>query len=336
MQIHEHYPLKAQNTFGFDVKARYYAEPSSLEELKSLFSDIFFRELPLVALGEGSNLLFCRDFEGLVVHPRFMEITSTALPNSEVMISAGAGVIWDSLVAHCVAQAWGGLENLSGIPGTVGAAPIQNIGAYGAEVKDTITEVEAIRLDSLETIRFSNADCGFGYRDSIFKQAWKNKLLITKVSFCLSTQSKLNIQYDSLSKLLQAMPKIGIQEVRETVLQIRKEKLPDPAEIGNAGSFFKNPTVTEATALALQARYPQLTVYPTGKGQAKIPAGWLIEQCGWKGKQRGRVGVHKAQALVLVNYGGGTGEEILQLAAAIQQSVAERFNIALEMEVNVV
>jgi UDP-N-acetylmuramate dehydrogenase len=264
-----------------------------------------------------------------------MEITSTVLPNNEVKVSVGASVVWDSLVAHCVNNSWYGLENLSGIPGTAGAAPVQNIGAYGAEAKDTIAEVEAIRLDTLETIRFSNAGCRFGYRSSIFKQEWKNKLVITKVCFRLSTQGNLKTHYGGLSELLQALPHVGLQEVREAVLQIRKEKLPDPAEIGNAGSFFKNPIVPEAIALALQAAYPQLTTYPADKGFVKIPAGWLIEQCGWKGRQTGHVGVHKAQALVLVHFGGGTGEELLQLAAAIRQSVAERFNIDLEMEVNV-
>ena len=336
MQIHQHYPLKAQNTFGFEVKARYYAEPNNLDKLKSLLSDTSFRELPLLVLGKGSNLLFRRDFEGLVIHPKFTEIKATVSGNNEVTISAGAGIIWDDLVVYCVANGWGGLENLSGIPGTVGAAPVQNIGAYGVEVKDSIAEVEAIRTDTLETIRFTNADCRFGYRDSIFKQEWKNKLVITKVIFRLSTQAELKIHYGNLSELLKPLPNIGIREVREAVLQMRKEKLPNPAEIGNAGSFFKNPTVSKAKAEALQAAYPQLTIYPVDDDRVKIPAGWLIEQCGWKGKLLGRVGVHKSQALVLVNYGGGTGEEVLQLAAAIWQSVAERFDIELEMEVNVV
>ncbi|MDR0296080.1 MAG: UDP-N-acetylmuramate dehydrogenase [Prevotellaceae bacterium] len=336
MQIHQHYPLKAQNTFGFDVKARYYAEPTNLAELKSLLSDVSFRELPLLILGGGSNLLFRGNFEGLVIHPKFIAITATVLNNNEVIVSAGAGVIWDDLVVYCDRSGWGGLENLSGIPGTVGAAPVQNIGAYGVEAKDSITEVEALRLDTLETIRFTNADCCFGYRDSIFKQEWKNKLVITKVKFRLSTQADLKTYYGGLSELLKSLPSVGIEEVREAVLQIRKEKLPNPAEIGNAGSFFKNPTVPKTTASALQAAYPQLTVYPVDDNKVKIPAGWLIEQCGWKGKLLGRVGVHKAQALVLVNYGAGTGEEILQLAAAIWQSVVERFDIELEMEVNVV
>jgi len=336
MQVEQHYPLKAHNTFGFDVKARYYAAPATIAELKSLLSDATFQELPLLILGGGSNLLFRHDFEGLVIRLQFREIRPRVLPHNEVMVSAGAGVLWDELVAYCVNEGWGGLENLSGIPGTVGAAPVQNIGAYGAEVKDTIAEVEAIRLDTLETLRFTNAGCCFGYRSSIFKQAWKNRLLITNVMFRLSTQAEVKIHYGSLSECFKSLPDVGIQEVRKAVLQIRKEKLPDPAEIGNAGSFFKNPTIPASTAAALQADYPQLTIYPAENGEVKIPAGWLIEQCGWKGKQTGRVGVHKAQALVLVNYGGGSGEEVLQLAAAIRQSVAERFHVALEMEVNVV
>lgn len=336
MQIQEHYPLKTQNTFGFDVKARYYVEPASVEELKLLLSDCSLRALPLLVLGGGSNLLFRGDFEGLVIHPQFAEVKSEILSGNEVSISAEAGVVWDDLVARCVSRGWGGLENLSGIPGTAGAAPVQNIGAYGVEVKDTITEIEALQLDTLELIRFTKTDCCFGYRNSIFKQEWKGKLIITKVRFRLSTQPELKIHYGNLSEWLKPLSSVGIREVREAVLQIRKTKLPDPAEIGNAGSFFRNPTIPEATAMALQAAYPQLSRYPAGEGEVKIPAGWLIEQCGWKGKQTGNVGVHKAQALVLVNYGGGTGEEILQLAAAIRQSVIERFNIELEMEVNVV
>jgi len=336
MQLQQHYPLKALNTFGFDVKARYYAEPANLEELIALLSGDAFRGLPLLLLGGGSNLLFCNDFEGLVIHPQFTEITSTALPDNEVAVSAGAGVIWDDLVVHCVNNGWGGLENLSGIPGTVGAAPVQNIGAYGVEAKDSISEVEAVCLDNLEIIRFSNTGCRFGYRDSIFKQEWKNKCIITKVTFRLSTQPKLNICYSSLSELLQAVPETGIQQVREAVLQIRKAKLPDPAEIGNAGSFFKNPYTSFAHYQELKDKFPTIPHYPVDEETVKIPAGWLIEQCGWKGRREGCVGVHERQALVLVNYGGATGAEIFNLSEKIISDIKEKFDIHLSREVNII
>ena len=363
MKIQENYPLKAYNTFGFDVQARYYAAPSTVGELKTLLSNPAYKQLPKLVLGGGSNLLFRGNFEGLVIHPQFIhelhEFTRKSKKishrshrlnllqkicvnlcnlweNKYVFVTAGAGVNWDDLVAHCVNNGWGGLENLSGIPGNVGAAPVQNIGAYGVEVKDCIERVDAIRLDTLEDIFFTNSECHFGYRDSIFKQEWKNKLLITQVVFKLSLKPELKTHYGALCEVLQQYPTVGIQQVREAVMKIREQKLPDHTEIGNAGSFFKNPTVAKAIADQLQSQYPKLTVYPVDAQHTKIPAGWLIEQSGWKGKRVGNVGVHTAQALVLVNYGTGTGEEVLQLAKAIQQSVLEKFNIQLELEVNVV
>ncbi len=330
MQIQKNYPLKAHNTFGFDVQALYYAAPATVAELKALLTDPAYTHLPKLVLGGGSNLLFRANFEGLVIHPQFNEIS-----HDYTIVTAGAGVVWDELVKYCVSNDWGGLENLSGIPGTVGASPVQNIGAYGVEAKDCIERVDAIRLDTLEEISFTNEECGFGYRDSIFKQEWKGKLVITQVSFKLSFQPELRTHYGSLSEILAQYPTVGIQEVREAVLSIRQQKLPEPAEIGNAGSFFKNPTVSKEIAQKLQRNYPRLTLYPVDENSMKVPAGWLIEQCGWKGKRVGDVGVHTAQALVLVNYGGGTGEDIIQLATAIQASVQEKFNINIEMEVNV-
>ncbi len=352
MPIQENYPLKAHNTFGFDVRARYYAAPATIDELKALLSTEPCRQLPKLVLGGGSNLLFRGDFEGLVIHPRFNNISHRShglnllqkicvnlcnlWENKYVFVTAGAGVVWDDFVAYCVNKGWGGPENLSGIPGTVGAAPVQNIGAYGVEVKDCIERVDAIRLDTLEEMAFTKADCQFGYRDSIFKQEWKNKLLITQVTFKLALQPVLKTHYGALAEMLQQHATVGVQQVRDAVLQIRRQKLPDPTEAGNAGSFFKNPTVLRAVADQLQAQYPQLTVYPVDEQHTKIPAGWLIEQSGWKGKRTGHVGVHAAQSLVLVNYGNGSGREVLQLAEAIQQSVSDKFNIKLEMEVNVV
>ncbi len=336
MLIQKHYPLKPHNTFGFDVKALYYAAPANIEELKELLADPAYNNLPRLILGGGSNLLLRGDVEGLVIHPQSGEINVSFEDNEHVYVEAGAGVIWDDLVAYCVKNNWGGLENLSGIPGNVGAAPVQNIGAYGVEVKDCIASVEALEIDSLETRRFTTEACGFGYRNSIFKQDWKNKLIITRVRFRLDRIPRLKTHYGSIAQLMQTQPDAGIQQVREAVLQIRREKLPDPAVTGNAGSFFKNPTVSPEKAAELQAMAPRLMTYPAEDNQVKIPAGWLIEQAGWKGKRIGNVGVHNAQALVLVNYGNGSGNEVLQLAEAIQQSVAEKFGIRLEMEVNVV
>jgi UDP-N-acetylmuramate dehydrogenase len=228
------------------------------------------------------------------------------------------------------------VENLSGIPGTVGASPVQNIGAYGVEVKSSIRSVEALRLDNGQPIAFTHEACCFGYRNSIFKQAWKNKAVITHVTFELSKSPQPAIHYGAIAEALKAFPHAGIEQVRQAVLRIRRQKLPDPAEIGNAGSFFMNPTIPKTQADALRTAYPQLPSYPVDAHRTKIPAGWLIEQCGWKGKRTGQVGVHATQALVLVNYGGGTGNEILQLAHAIQQSVRNTFNIQLELEINVV
>jgi UDP-N-acetylmuramate dehydrogenase len=226
---------------------------------------------------------------------------------------------------------------LSGIPGTVGASPVQNIGAYGVEVKDVIKQVEALRLDNGQLLVFPREACCFGYRDSIFKQAWKNKMAITHVVFEMSKRPQLVTHYGAIAEALKALPGVaGIEQVRQIILHTRKQKLPDPAELGNAGSFFKNPTIPTTQADALCAVYPQFPTYPVDAQWTKVPAAWLIEQCGWKGKRTGQVGIHATQALVLVNYGGGTGNDVLQLAHAIRQSVRDKFNIILDMEINVV
>jgi UDP-N-acetylmuramate dehydrogenase len=336
MQVHRNYPLKAHNTFGFDVKARYYAAPSGVGELGELLAHPSYSALPRLLLGGGSNLLFRDDFPGLVIHPQFNDCAQTAETDDTVTLRAGAGVVWDDFVADCVARGWGGLENLSGIPGTVGASPVQNIGAYGVEVKDAISQVEALRLDNGQPLVFPREACRFGYRDSIFKQAWKDRLAITHVVFELSKHPQPVTHYGAIAGALKDFPGVaGIGQVRQAVLHIRRQKLPDPAELGNAGSFFKNPTLPAAQAGALRAAHPQLPAYPIDGQYTKIPAAWLIEQCGWKGKRAGHVGVHATQALVLVNYGGGTGHDVLQLAHAIRQSVHDKFNIALEMAINV-
>ncbi|MDR3235615.1 MAG: UDP-N-acetylmuramate dehydrogenase [Prevotellaceae bacterium] len=337
MQIHRDYPLKAHHTFGFDVKARYYAAPDTPEALHALLADPLYRKLPKLIIGGGSNLLFRADYEGLVIQPRFHAIDIVDEDDDSVTLCADAGVVWDEFVDYCVQHGWGGVENLSGIPGTAGAAPVQNIGAYGVEVKDVIYGVEALRIDSLQPVFFTREACMFGYRDSIFKHtAWKNNIVITRATFKLWKNSQPVTHYGALSAALHDCPTPTLAQVRQAVLAVRRQKLPDPAVAGNAGSFFKNPAVPCAKAHALAAAYPALTLYPANGEEVKVPAAWLIEQCGWKGKRVGQVGVHAPQPLVLVNYGGGTGNDVMQLAADIQQSVAAKFGIALEMEANVV
>ncbi|MDR0738485.1 MAG: UDP-N-acetylmuramate dehydrogenase [Prevotellaceae bacterium] len=336
MQIHRNYPLRAHNTFGFDVKALYYAAPSCLEALGELLAHPSYNAVPRLVMGGGSNLLFRKDFPGLVIHLQLRECAKIAEDETTVTLRAGAGVVWDDFVAHCVAHRWGGVENLSGIPGTVGASPVQNIGAYGVEVETAIKQVEALRIDDGQPVVFTHEACRFGYRDSVFKQAWKNKAVITHVVFELSKSPALVTHYGSMGEALEAFPGAGIEQVRQVILHTRRQKLPDPADLGNAGSFFKNPTLPKAQADELRAAYPQLPTYPVDDQLTKIPAAWLIEQCGWKGKRAGQVGVHTTQALVLVNYGGGTGNDVLQLAHAIQQSVRDKFNIQLDTEINIV
>jgi UDP-N-acetylmuramate dehydrogenase len=337
MQIHRNYPLKAHNTFGFDVHAQYFAAPDTLDDLRALLENPLYRHIPKLIIGGGSNVLFRTNYEGLVIQPMWNTIEKIAETDKSVTLRVGAGMVWDDFVAHCVQHGWSGIENLSGIPGTVGAAPVQNIGAYGVEVKSVIQQVESLRIDNLQSILFEYEACKFGYRDSVFKQAWKNTLVITHVVFELSKLWQPVTHYGAIAEALAAVPPPHTAEqVRQAVLRIRRQKLPDPAVAGNAGSFFKNPTVPKAQAEALAAAYPQLTTYAANDTHVKIPAGWLIEQCGWKGKRVQHVGVHAAQALVLVNYGNGNGNDVLQLAHDIQQSVAAKFGITLEMEVNVV
>jgi UDP-N-acetylmuramate dehydrogenase len=336
MQIRRNYPLKAHNTFGFDVKALYYAALSSLDALGELLTHPAYNNVPRLVMGGGSNILFRNDFPGLVIHPQLRDCAKIAEDDNTVTLRVGAGVVWDDFVAYCVARNWGGVENLSGIPGTVGASPVQNIGAYGVEAEASIRQVEALCIDNGQPVVFTHDACRFGYRDSVFKQAWKNRAVITHVVFALSKNPSPVTHYGAVAAALKDFPDAGIEQVRQAILRIRRQKLPDPAELGNAGSFFKNPALPASQAEALRAAYPQLPAYPVDEHHTKIPAAWLIEQCGWKGKRVGRVGVHATQALVLVHYGGGTGDEILQLAHDIRQSVRDKFNVNLDMEINVV
>lgn len=327
------------NTFGIDVQARYFTEVNTVEALRGALRLPEVQGLPLLVLGSGSNLLFTRRFEGLVLKISLKGIELLGEDKDFYYVRAGAGENWHGFVQHCIANNWAGAENLSLIPGTVGAAPIQNIGAYGVELKDIFHELEALAVHDGSTRTFSKSDCRFGYRESIFKHQAKGKYIITSVTFRLRKVPQINISYGAVRQVLAeagiTVPTIA--DVSRAVIRIRQSKLPDPAQLGNAGSFFKNPEIPKAQYEALKSRYPNMPAYPTENPERiKTSAGWLIEQCGWKGKRVGNTGAHKDQALVLVNYGGATGAEIWQLAQCIQASVAEKFGISLEPEVNII
>lgn len=338
MTLKENYSLKQQNTFGIDAYARYFIDFDSLETLNKVLSLDEYKNLPRLILGGGSNILFTKNFDGLVLHNKIKGIEIINEDQKHVYIRAGAGEIWHNLVLFCVNKNFGGLENLSLIPGTVGAAPIQNIGAYGVELKDCFDSLEALEIHSGKIKTFNLKECDFNYRDSVFKRHHKGQYIIANVTFRLTKNPVLNTSYGAIQAVLEesGIKNITIKDISEAVCQIRKSKLPDPAIIGNAGSFFKNPEISVSVFEKLKITYPNLPSYPTTPGMVKIPAGWLNEQCGWKGKVIGNTGVHKDQALVLVNHGGATGNEVKQLALAIQLSVKEKFGIELETEVNII
>ena len=334
----ENISLKDYNTFGIDVKASRFAEICALDDVVELHNSGAFKSSFLL-LGGGSNILFSGDFHGLVIKNNIKGIRTQELENAEVIVTAGAGVEWNELVWHCIDHNYGGIENLSLIPGSVGAAPIQNIGAYGVELKDCFEMLEAFDIGSGKVIKFFKEECEFGYRDSIFKKERKGKYVILSVSLKLKIGKKPDTSYGAIVGELSRMGvdnDPGIRDVGLAVSSIRDKKLPDPDEKGNAGSFFKNPLVTRAHFLRLINEYPDIPHYPDNNEMEKLPAGWLIEQCGWKGKRRGDAGVHDKQALVLVNHANASATEVLSLAADIQRSVLDRFGVDLEMEVNVV
>ncbi len=340
LKVLDHVSMLPFNTFHIDVKARYFAEIDDLEDLKEAIATGQLSALSkqgLLLLGGGSNLLFTRDYDGLVLHIKTKGIECHLQSSEAVLVKAAAGENWHDFVTYCVNLGYPGLENLSLIPGQVGSCPIQNIGAYGVEMKDSFHSLEALVLQTGELRVFTMTDCRFGYRDSIFKKELKGKVAIVSVTFQLNTHTPLRLEYGTLRQQLTAS---GITHpdpaaVSSAVCQIRHSKLPDPAIIGNAGSFFKNLTIFTTQAEALRSVYPNIVTYPVDEQHVKIAAGWLIEHCGWKGYRDGDAGVHQNQALVLVNYGLATGSQILSLAHKIQNSVYERFSIQLEMEVNI-
>ncbi len=338
MLLQEHVSLKNLNTLGIKAQARYYARIDSVQQLQQLSLDPQRKPLPRLILGGGSNVLFLNNFKGIVIHMAIGGITVTKQDREYVWVKAGAGVNWHTLVLHCVEQGYAGIENLSLIPGTVGAAPMQNIGAYGATLSDVLESLEAMEVRSGTVHTFSQKDCDFGYRDSIFKNTRKGQYIITSVTLRLHKKPTFRITYGALQSTLKAMDiqELSVKAISDAVICIRQSKLPDPARLGNAGSFFKNPIITQQQFEHHQYTHPDMPGYVQPGGYVKVPAAWLIEQCGWKGKKRDKVGVHQQHALVLVNYGDGTGQDIYQLARDIQQSVQEKFGIALMPEVQVI
>lgn len=338
MQIHKNYSLKKHNTFGLDILTSYYAEVENTEEIKLLLNDSKFKSLRKLVIGSGSNILFKKDFDGLVINQISNSIITLSEDDHHVLIASQAGVFWRDLVLYCVDRNFGGIENLSLIPGKVGAAPIQNIGAYGQELQDTFYSLKAVNIETLEEVSLSKADCKFGYRDSIFKNELKDKLVITEVTLQLAKIPKPNIKYWAVKEEVSKIDKkeLTIKDVAEVVCNIRKSKLPDPDILGNAGSFFKNPEVSIDEYEELKLEFKDLPGFKVHENKYKIPAAWLIEKCGYKGKRFGNAGVHDKQALVLVNYGNANAEEIIKLKNEIINAVQRTFKIKLQEEVNII
>ena len=344
MKIEQNHNLSKLNTFGVTAKAKFFVEVKNEEDLKDLFNSVEFKNNEKLFLGGGSNILFTKDFDGIVILNKLKGIEILRENNEEVLLKAMGGELWNDFVNFAVINNYWGVENLSLIPGSVGATPVQNIGAYGVEVKDIIENVEAYDINTGEKSIFNNKECEFGYRDSVFKNELKGKYFISAIIFKLSKVPNLNIEYKVLKNYLEKN-KIKIKsskDISNAVAEIRKSKLPDPRILSNAGSFFKNVYVDNKKLEKLKEKYPDISFFEED-GRIKIPAGWLIEQCGprqggasWKGYRQGNVGVHDKQALVLVNYGGATGKEILDLANQIINSVFEKFGVKLVSEVNIV
>ena len=339
IQIQENISLQRLNTFGIEAKAKYFIEVVSTTQLEELIRHPVYRDHSHLILGSGSNVLFTKDYEGIIIKCALSGISIRNENDDFVLLKGGAGENWHSLVMHCIQHNWGGVENLSLIPGTVGAAPMQNIGAYGVEIKDVIECVNGIDLGTGIERSFTSSDCKFNYRESIFKQELKEKYFISSITLRLTKKNhQIKTVYGAIKEVLNkhSVLQPTIKDVSDAVIAIRQSKLPDPQLIGNAGSFFKNPAVSESVLEEMKKDYPSMPFYPTDNQYFKISAAWLIDQCGWKGKKFGSIGVHPLQALVLVNYGDGKGEEIFQLATRIQHSVKEKFGVTLTTEVNII
>ena len=327
--------LLPYNTFGMDVKASRFVEYASVEELRGLWNAEREAVARALHIGGGSNLLFASDYEGLILHSAIKGYTVVKETEEEVEVRVGAGEVWDDFVAYTVANGWYGAENLSLIPGEVGASAVQNIGAYGVEAKDLIVSVDTFGLETGEERRFMREECRYAYRESVFKQELKGKYAVTFVTYRLKKHPVFHLEYGNIRAELEKQGcQVDLENVRRIIIAIRQAKLPDPKVLGNAGSFFMNPVVTKMQFEALLAQYPDMPHYPVDDAHVKIPAGWMIDRCGWKGKRVGHAGVHEKQALVLVNCGGATGKEVMHLAEEIVASVRERFGVTIRPEVN--
>lgn len=333
MNIQENISLKPYNTFGIDVNAERFITVNSIQELKNILSS----EKDIFLLSGGSNMLLINDIKNLVLHIELKGIIVNDTEKDTVLVTGESGENWHEFVLWCISQNYGGLENLSLIPGNVGTSPIQNIGAYGVEIKDTFHQLEALEIETGITKTFTKEECNFGYRNSVFKNDLKGKYIITNVTFKLSKRNhNFNISYGAIKECLKNVKHPSLKEISNAIISIRESKLPDPKKIRNSGSFFKNPVIDLESFKILQKKYPNIPHYIISETEIKVPAGWLIEQCGFKGKRFGDAGVHANQALVLVNYNNASGKEILNLAQRIQQKVKDLFKISLEIEVNVI
>lgn len=336
MQLQENISLKPYNTFGIDVKARYFATFNDTDELAETLN--LKSQTSNLILGGGSNILLTKDYDGLVLKNEICGIVELHEDSEYVYVKAGAGENWHQFVLYCIERNWAGVENLSLIPGNVGASPMQNIGAYGVEIDDVFWDLEAFHKKDKKVVTFTRSDCEFGYRESVFKEKFKDQFVILNVTFQLRKKPRFNTSYGAIEQELQRMGvrELSLKAISAAVINIRNSKLPNPGEIGNAGSFFKNPSVTNEQFVSLKARFENMAGHENIDGTVKLAAGWLIEQCGWKGYRKGDAGCHAKQALVLVNYGNATGTEIYNLSEEIIQSVKEKFGITLEREVNII
>jgi len=338
MNIIENYPLLKLNTFGVDVKAKYFVSINTINELIEVTKTNVFKDLELLILGGGSNILFTKDFDGLVILNNIKGKEIIDQNQQSIFLKIGAGENWHELVMYCVDNGWGGIENLSLIPGNTGTAPMQNIGAYGVEIKETFVELEALEISSGKIVKFNNSDCEFGYRESVFKNKMKNQYIILNITLELKKNPVLNINYGDVKAILESqnIKNPDIKEVSNAIISIRQSKLPDPKKIGNSGSFFKNPIVSLNLLELIKKKYPNVVNYEINENEFKIAAGWLIERAGWKGKKFNNYGIHEKQALVLVNYGLANGMEIFELSEKIILDIKDKFGIKLEREVNII
>lgn len=338
MDFISNYSLKSLNTFGIDASSKLFVSVNSVNQIKELIESTQFKSNTHLILGGGSNLLLTKNVDGLVIKNELLGIEEIKENEHSVYVKCSAGVVWHEFVMWCINKNYGGIENLALIPGCTGASPMQNIGAYGVEIKDTFYELEAIELSTGNLRVFTKSDCDFGYRESVFKRKFRNQFIITSVTFELSKIPTFHMEYGAIKQELDLMQinNVTIKAIAQAIINIRSSKLPNPKEIGNAGSFFKNPEVDEETYLRLKKEFQNIVAYPLENKNYKLAAGWLIEQSGLKGYRDGDAGVHKLQALVLVNYGNATGNQILDLSSHVLQTVKNKFGVILEREVNII